>query len=122
MIFTKEVKIYSLRNTALKGRMPVEELVEKAEAFYGERNARYTRQYLADGVDQRIDKVIRIWRDDSISNHDYAILDGNIEEQYRISDVNAHLDEDGLEIMDLSLYRLEQNYSLALAETEGTGG
>lgn len=112
MLFEGELKIYSLQNIAPDGRMPVEALVMKSEAYYGERVVGFTRQYAAMGADQRIDKLVRIWRDETVTIHDYAILDGNSTEQYRIDMVQHLLDEDGLKVTDLTLYRLEQNYSL----------
>lgn len=116
MLFEGKLKIYSLRNIGADGRMPVEALVEKSEAYYGERVVGFSRKYAAMGVDQRVDKLVRIWRDESISVHDYAILDGVISEQYRVDNVQPLLDEDGLKVTDLTLYRLEQNYNV-----EGSG-
>lgn len=116
MLFEGKVKIYSLQNVAAKGRMPLELLVEKSEAYYGERVVGFSRQYAAMGVDQRIDKLIRIWRDEGITVHDYAILDGSDSEQYRIDNIQHLLDEDGLKVTDLTLYRMEQNYELQKAE------
>lgn len=119
MLFEGKVKIYSLQNVAAQARMPVEMLVEKSEAYYGERVVGFSRQYAAMGVDQRIDKLIRIWRDDKVSVKDYAILDDACNEQYRIDNVQHLLDEDGLKVTDLSLYRMDQNYSLVIFEEGG---
>lgn len=116
MLFEGKVKICSLQNIAAKGRMPMELLVEKSEAYYGERVVGFSRQYAALGVDQRVDKLIRIWRDEAITVHDYAILDDDMKEQYRIDNVQHLLDEDGLKVTDLTLYRMEQNYDLQKAE------
>ena len=116
MLFEGKVKICSLQNIAAKGRMPMELLVEKLEAYYGERVVGFSRQYAAMGVDQRVDKLIRIWRDEAITVHDYAILDDDMKEQYRIDNVQHLLDEDGLKVTDLTLYRMEQNYDLQKAE------
>lgn len=117
MLFEGKVKIYSLQNVAAQARMPVEMLVEKSEAYYGERVVGFSRQYAAMGVDQRVDKLIRIWRDETVSVRDYAILDDG--HQYRIDNVQHLLDEDGLKVTDLSLYRMDQNYSLVIFEEGG---
>ena len=110
MIFEGKVKFYSLTNIAADGRMPVEMLVCKGEAYYGERVIGYSRQYAAMGIDQRIDKLIRIWRDETITVHDYAIPEDG--QQYRIDNVQHLLDDDGLKVTDLTLYRLEDNYEV----------
>ena len=39
-----------------------------------------------------------------------------MKEQYRIDNVQHLLDEDGLKVTDLTLYRMEQNYDLQKAE------
>lgn len=116
MLFEGKVKICSLRNVSAQGRMPVELLVEKSEAYYGERVVGFSRQYAAMGADQRVDKLIRIWRDETINVKDYAVLDGISSEQYRIDNIQHLLDEDGLKVTDLTLYRLEQNYNLQEVE------
>ena len=110
MIFEGTVKFYSLENIAADGRMPVEMLVCKGEAYYGDRAVGYSRQYAAMGVSQRIDKLIRIWRDESVTVHDYAIPEDG--RQYRIDNVQHLLDDDGLKVTDLTLYRLEDNYEV----------
>lgn len=116
MLFEGRVKIYSLTNTSGQGLMPCEVLRQKSEAYYGERVVGFSRQYAAMGVDQRVDKLIRIWRDESVTIHDYAILDDDMAEQYRIDNIQHLLDEDGLKVTDLTLYRMEQNYSLEVSQ------
>ena len=116
MIFEGTLAVYSLQNTAQKGRMPSNRLVFKADHYYGNRTIGFSRQYTAMGVNQRVDKLVRVWQDESIFVHDIVVLDdGN---QYRIDMVQHLLDEDGLKITDLTLYRLEENYEIA----EGGGG
>ena len=110
MLFEGIAQICSLQNIAADGRMPVEALVPRSEAYYGERVVGFSRQYAAMGVDQRIDKLIRMWRDEDVTVHDYAVLDDG--HQYRIDNVQHLLDEDGLKVTDLTLYRLEDNYAV----------
>ena len=110
MIFEGTLAICELVNTAERGLMPRYTLREKARHFYGERVIGYGRQYAAYGVNQRVDKLVRIWRDDSVNVHDYAVLDDG--HQYRIDMVQHLLDEDGLKVTDLTLYRWEDNYEV----------
>ncbi len=112
MLYEGTVRICSLANLASKGRMPVQTLITKSEGYYGERVVGFSRQYAAMGADQRVDKLIRIWRDETIVVQDYALLDGNAEEQYRIDNVQHLLDEDGLKVTDLTLYRMGTNYAV----------
>ncbi|MBQ6322595.1 MAG: hypothetical protein IJI24_06955 [Lachnospiraceae bacterium] len=110
MILEKELALYSLQNVAGKGLMPDEKLVKYADEYYGERTVGYNRQYAAFGADQRIDMLVRIWRNDAARIGHYAILeDGN---QYRIDNVQHLKDGDGLEVTDLTLRRLEDNYNV----------
>lgn len=110
MIFEGILAVYSLQNVAEKGRMPSNKLVLKADHYYGNRTIGFTRQYTAMGVDQRVDKLVRIWQDESIFVHDIAVLDDGF--QYRIDMVQHLLDDDGLKVTDLTLYRLEENYEI----------
>lgn len=111
MIYNKSLILYDLMNTSPKGLMPVFQLVQIAEEYYGERVVGVTRQYAAAGADKRIDKLVRIWRNDEALPNRYAVLeDGN---QYRIDFAQELLDEDGLEVTDLTLVKLEENYDIS---------
>ncbi len=110
MIFEGTLTIYELVNTAERGLMPRYTLREKARHFYGERVIGYNRQYAAMGVDQRIDRLVRIWRDNTVNVHDYVLLDDG--HQYRIDMVQHLQDDDGLNVTDLTLYRWEDNYEV----------
>lgn len=111
MTFDKKLSLYSLRDTAEKGHMPAEKLVKYADEYYGERTVGYNRQYAALGADQRIDMLVRIWRNSAVRIGHYAILEDL--NQYRIDFVQNLKDEDGLEVSDLTLRRLEDNYNVA---------
>jgi hypothetical protein len=62
------------------------------------------------GVDQRIDRLVRIWRDNAVNVHDYVLLDDG--HQYRIDMVQHLQDDDGMNVTDLTLYRWEDNYEV----------
>lgn len=104
------LKLYKLVNTASNGNMPNEQLVYVDSAYYGERTVGYNRQYAAKAVNESVDKLIRIWRNESISAGMYVLLED--ENQYQIDMVQHLLDDDGLKVTDLTLSRLERNYEL----------
>lgn len=111
MTFDKLLSLYRLQNTADKGRMPDNRLVKISDEFYGERVVGYNRQYVAMGVNQRIDALVRIWKNACVRVNDFAILeDGN---QYRVDMIQHLTDEDGLPVTDLTLTRMDDNYDVA---------
>lgn len=103
--------VYSLANTAVPGRMPVEQLVEQSRHRYAELRAGVTRVYAAKGVKEQIDLFVRIWQDREVRTGMY-ITDRN-GDQYRIDDVRHTYDEDGLRVSDITLSRLEKDYDVA---------
>lgn len=112
------VTICALENTAEDGNMPVYKLTELFTQSFEEKTVSLTRSYLARGVDQRVDMVIRIASDGFRPKiGQYAILtyyEGQESEngdQFRIDLVQATTDEDELRVYDLTLYRLEENYA-----------
>lgn len=111
LLDTGILNLYSLSNTAENGRMPVEKLVLFDTAYYGERTVGYNRLYAAKGVNQRIDKLIRIWRNEDVEVNNYVILEDK--NQYRIDAVQHLYDDDGLKVTDLTLSRLEKFYDVA---------
>lgn len=104
------LKLYKLVNMASNGNMPNEQLVYVDSAYYGERTVGYNRQYAAKAVNESVDKLIRIWRNESISAGMYVLLEDD--NQYQIDMVQHLLDDDGLKVTDLTLSRLEKNYEL----------
>lgn len=114
MIFDGFLTVYALLNIAEKGTMPKDVLVKKSDHYFGERLVTYSRQYAAMGADQRVDRLVRVWEDKTIRVQDYVIIDG---EQYRIDMVQHLLDDDGLKVSDLTLYRLEDNYEVNAGQT-----
>lgn len=101
---------YTLTNTAESGLMPAMKLVKNAEHYYLDRMVTYSRAYAALGANQNIDRLIRIHFDASIVSGMYIILeDGN---QYRIEQVQAFYDEDGLKVLELTLARIGELYDV----------
>lgn len=110
MIFEGTLRICTLTNTAEAGEMPVEQLVIQSYHYYGDRTIGYNRQYAAIGVSQQVDRLVRIWRDDTVTVKMYAVLDDD--KQYRIDMVQHMEDEDGLKVTDLTLFRLDDNFDV----------
>nr|DAG47489.1 MAG TPA: hypothetical protein [Caudoviricetes sp.] len=102
--------ICELVDTAAGGAMPALRLMPRSRHYYGERTVGYGRQYAAKGVNEQVDMLVRVWRDRNIRIGMYAIVG---DEQYRLNNVQHLLDGDGLQITDLSLQRLGENYDIA---------
>jgi hypothetical protein len=115
MLFEGTLKICNLQDTAGPGEMPTEKLVVQSYHYYGDRTIGYGRQYAAMGVEQQVDRLVRIWRDESVHVRQYALLDDG--QQYRIDMVQHLTDEDGLKVTDLTLFRLDDNF-----DVEGVDG
>ncbi len=119
------VTICKLTNTAASGLMPKEELIpleyegEILTWRFEDRFIGYSRQYEAKGVGERIDKLIRIWNAPQVRIGYYAVLtdyEGQENEngdQYRIDNVQPQIDENGLKVTDITLYRLDELYDIA---------
>lgn len=110
MIFDGTLTVCELVNNGERGLMPRYVLRSKSVHYYGNRTIGYGRQYAAMGVDQRIDRLVRIWRDNTVNVHDYVLLDDG--HQYRIDMVQHLQDDDGMNVTDLTLYRWEDNYEV----------
>jgi len=104
-------RIYTVTDSAENGEMPNPTLHEYGdyEWAFEDRMISYTRQYAAMGVDQQIDRIIRIWRT-PVRIGDVVVIG---DEQYRIDNVQPTLDDDSLQVVDLTLRRLEENYDVA---------
>ena len=104
-------RIYTVTDAAENGEMPNPTLHEYGdyEWAFEDRMISYSRQYAAMGVDQQIDRIIRIWRT-PVRIGDVVVIES---EQYRIDNVQPTLDDDGLKVVDLTLRRLEENYDIA---------
>ena len=104
-------RIYTVTDAAGNGEMPNPTLHEYGdyEWSFEDRMISYSRQYAAMGVDQQIDRIIRIWRT-PVRIGDVVVIG---DEQYRIDNVQPTLDDDSLQVTDLTLRRLEANYDIA---------
>ena len=104
-------RIYTVTDAAGNGEMPNPTLHEYGdyEWSFEDRMISYSRQYAAMGVDQQIDRIIRIWRT-PVRIGDVVVIG---DEQYRIDNVQPTLDDDSLQVVDLTLRRLEANYDIA---------
>jgi hypothetical protein len=104
-------RIYTVTDAAENGEMPNPTLHEYGdyEWAFEDRMISYSRQYAAMGADQQIDRIIRIWRT-PVRIGDVVVIES---EQYRIDNVQPTLDDDSLQVVDLTLRRLEENYDIA---------
>ena len=104
-------RIYTVTDAAGNGEMPNPTLHEYGdyEWSFEDRMISYSRQYAAMGADQQIDRIIRIWRT-PVRIGDVVVIE---DEQYRIDNVQPTLDDDSLQVTDLTLRRLEENYDIA---------
>ena len=108
------VTLCELVNTAPPGAMPVEVLSPLDSMYYEDRFIGYGRFYAAKGVNEQVDLIVRTWRWKAAKIGLYAVLsDSDNDGQYRITNVQNLLDDDGLQATDLTLTALENNYDLA---------
>lgn len=111
-----------LVDTADPGDSPKMKLEKASKHYFEERIVGFGRQYAAMGVNERVDMLVRVWRDASVRIGMYVLLEdyeGQENEdgdQYRIDNVQHVLDDDGLKVTDLSLYRLDKRYEVIDAD------
>lgn len=114
------VTLCTLENTAENGDMPKEMLVSTQTLMFESRNIGVTRFYAAQGANQQIDMLIRVWRVNAKVGM-YAVLtdyEGQENEdgdQYQIDAVQQTLNANGLKVTDLTLRRVDRLYEV-LAE------
>lgn len=119
--------ICDLINEADNGDMPEEVLKRRNKFWFENRTIGFGRFYTAQGVNQRVDRLVRIPWDMSIQIGQYAVLGNG--EQFRITMV-SHGQETfertkmvdskyyrqpritGLKYTELTLTRLENNYAV----------
>lgn len=78
-------KLCNLENIAENGLMPKQVLNVVNKFWFEMRTIGINRQYLAKGVNERVDLLIRIPRNDNIEIGQYAVLGNG--EQYRITNI-----------------------------------
>lgn len=103
-----------LVNTAEPGAMPKESLRTVTQAFFEARTVGFSRQYEAKGVNERVDMLVRIWREYAARIGMYVVITDYTEQsgQYRIDNVQHLYNDDGLQVTDLTLYRLDDLYEV----------
>lgn len=95
--------IYAVSSSEGTAPPPVKwTLSEKRTAVFGDRVVGATRYYAAAKAGQRIDRMVRIWRDHTIalSVRDICLVD---DLYYAIRKITPTTDEDGLLVTDLDL-------------------
>ena len=103
------VYIYSVEDSAQPGYQPKPALKLKLILRYEEQRLGINRLYLSRQNQAEVEKVIRVPRQDSISNQDVAILEYG--SQYSI-DYTQTVQDTYPHCMDLSLVKVEQNYEV----------
>ena len=103
------VKIYSVDDSAQPGYQPKPTLTLKLTLRYEEQRLGINRLYLSRQNQAEIEKVIRVPRQDSISNQDVAILENG--SQYSI-DYTQTVQDIYPPCLDLSLVKIEQDYEV----------
>ena len=105
--------IYSLENTAENGLKPVMKLVEKATAYYQERQVGVTRLYAAKGANRRIDCLLRCFNTPVIVEGWVVIpQDGK---QYQVDAVQKVIGKDAV---DITLVRVDKLYEIYTNNTD----
>ena len=116
------VTLCNLVNTAEGGYMPKEQLVPWETLQFETRNIGVTRFYAAQGANQQIDMLIRVWRVNAKIGM-YAVLtdyEGQENEngdQYQIDAVQHTLNADSLKVTDLTLRRVDRLYEVLTDES-----
>lgn len=75
-------------------------LVKKAEHQFGDKTVGATRFFQAAQAGQKLDRLIEIWRDETITTRDLCQIGKGY---YRIVQVTHGEDDDGIEVTRLSL-------------------
>ena len=112
------IHVCTLGNQAHPGEMPKPILMSYKRYYYQDMMVGYSRQYAAQGVNEYIDLLVRIWQDRSIVAGMYAVIDGK---QYRITQIQHLYNSDGLKVTDLTLAHLEDFYDYDSTVDSGTG-
>lgn len=98
------IKISTLQNVSLPGKMPKMEMVEKVCLRFKERTVGINRYYSAAQNNIKVDRLIRCLKHE-ITTQDVAVIEG---EEYRIKQVQFPEDVYP-KSMDLSLERVAQS-------------
>jgi len=108
-------RFYTLADAPAPGQR---KLRLSSSGWYGEQKVGVTRYYAAMAANVRVEKVIELWRDESIVSGMYCIPEDG--RQYRVVQAQHGLDENGLQNTVLTLERVNRNFELE--EDGGTPG
>lgn len=109
----------TLENTSPRGGMPKEQLKPYQKHWFQERVIGMNRQYLAKGVNERVDLYVYIHEDRKARVGDFAVV-GNLTtgNQFRINGVNHVIEENtNLRYTTLEMQRLDENYDVIYPES-----
>ena len=104
--------VCTLENTVEEfGRMPVQKLKKIGRYWFQERTVGLNRQYLARGVNERVDLYVYIHHNRKVRAGMYAMLGNG--EQFRINSVH-HVIEENTNLMytTMEMQRLDTNYDV----------
>lgn len=103
--------ICRLENTAPNGLKPSQKLVVQSKHWFQERTIGLQRQYLAKGVNERVDLYVYIHHDRKVRAGMYAMLGNG--EQFKINSVH-HVIEENTNLMytTMEMQRLDNNYDV----------
>lgn len=99
--------IYAVENASDRGAYPVERVTLKSTECFENRTVGMSRYYAAKHANVTVDRVIRIWRNASVTTQDVVKIDGDF---YIIQQVQDASDKDELPVTDLTLERTVQRY------------
>lgn len=103
--------ICRLVNTAEPGRKPVPQLQKIDRCWFQERTIGLNREYLAKGVNERVDLYVYIHKNDKVRIGMYAMLGNG--EQFRINSVHRVIEENtNLLYTTMEMQRLDTNYDV----------
>ena len=106
--------VCTLRNIAESGRMPKEVLYPINKHWYQERTIGMSRQYQAQGVNERVDLLAYVHYDPKIRAGMYIVIgDRMLGEQMVIRQVSSVIEENtNLRYTSLSAQRLDKNFDV----------
>lgn len=119
--------ICNLIDTSENGEMPKEKLNKISKYWFERRTIGINRAYMAKGVNEQIDMLVRIIKDENIEIGQYAVLGNG--DQYRITNVSHGYDQNdytrmvnqkyyktarivGLDYTELTLMKVEKYYDV----------
>ncbi len=106
--------ICELRNIAENGRMPKEVLFPINKHWFQERTVGMSRQYMAQGVNERVDLLAYVHDDRNIRAGMYAVVgDRMLGAQFIIRQVSHVIEENtNLKYTSLSCQKLDNNFNV----------